>query len=83
MPQLVKPTTVVREITTQTMQGEITVNLNLVLTIHVDQDGLVDVKATAEEKIPDFRETLPDWGEGEMLEFGKEVDYSKEKKEKL
>lgn len=72
MPQLLKPTTVVREITTQTVQGEVTVNLNLVLTIHVDQDGTVGVKA---ENVPDFRETLPDWGEDEILEFGKEVDY--------
>ena len=77
MVQLIKPLQVIRErFTTQTTQGEVTVNLNL--TIRIEQDGTVRVNSggsTAEVshspesnpfEIPDFEQ------ESILHNFGKD-----------
>ena len=66
---------------TITEQGEVTVNINLVLTIKVDQDGNVNVMQ--QEALPTTTKKiqpestmleLPDLGEPEeIINFGKEM----------
>lgn len=68
-------------VTTETVQGEITINLNLTITIN--QDGSVAVGVAQEKKklltetpeIPDTRFIIPDFeGSSELLpDFGEDV----------
>lgn len=79
MPSIIKPTTVVKQITTQTTQGEITVNLNLTITLCVDQTGEVSLKVapTAAPEQPEYLTHVPDWGpvnQEDLIEFGKDVE---------
>lgn len=67
------------QVTTQ--QGEVTVNINLMLTIQVDQDGKVHVAGEThvpvspiQKKIETTQYELPDLGDPcEIIDFGKEV----------
>lgn len=76
MPNVLKPSTVVRNVTTQTVAGEVTVNLNIVLTL---QGGELSVSTQAQpqdKEIPDFVKQLPDWGvieDEDLIVFGQEV----------
>lgn len=68
-----------------TEQGEVTVNINLTLTIQIDQDGKVHVSGETAQTPPPPRYIpkpnitpttyeLPDLGEPcEIINFGKEV----------
>lgn len=65
-----------------TEQGEVTVNINLTLTIKIDQDGKIDISGETHvpvSPIPKKITTttpyeLPDLGEPcEIIDFGKEV----------
>lgn len=58
-------------ITTQTNQGEITINLNLVLTIQTD--GSIGVSAVVKPK-KEEEKVVPIWdfGNDDLIEFGKE-----------
>lgn len=71
MVQVIKST----HVTTETIQGEVTINLNL--TITVNQDGSVGVATSAkkpEEKEEKMRFEMPDFDSGEMLYgLGKDV----------
>jgi hypothetical protein len=75
MPNVLRPSTVIRQITTETVQGEVTVNLNLTLTLHIDQSGDVsmNVSTTKPAETPDYVPQIPDWDDGDLIEFGKEV----------
>jgi hypothetical protein len=71
MPNLIKPATIIKEVTTQ--NGEVTVNLNITLTLQLDQAGNLSVDASAKEKvineyhIPDVEEVT----EEDLIDFGK------------
>jgi hypothetical protein len=89
MPFIIKPvTTVVREKTVTTNQGEVTINLNLMLTLVVDQNGTVSVSATpqtpspmptvpisAKPTKPEYVIQIPDIEvtDNLILDFGKDV----------
>lgn len=67
------------QVTTQ--QGEVTVNINLTLTIKIDQDGKIDISGETHlpvspihKKIETTQYELPDLGDPcEIINFGKEV----------
>lgn len=77
MVQIIKPSVIHERFTTQTIQGEVTVNLNL--TIKIEQDGSVRInsgESTAEVshspevnnfEIPDFEQ------ENLLINFGKNI----------
>ena len=77
MPNILKPTTVVKQITTQTTQGEVTVNLNLTITLCVDQTGEMSLKVAPTKATPEYETHIPDWGpvdNADLIEFGKDVE---------
>lgn len=78
MPSILKPTTVVKHLTTQTSQGEVTVNLNLTITLCVDQAGEVSLKVAPTPKAtPEYETHIPDWGpvdNTDLIDFGKDVE---------
>lgn len=71
MPQIVtQPKVIHQHLTTQTSQGEVTINLNLTITINTD--GTVSVGAQAQERppikdIPDSIYTIPNFDTEEIL----------------
>jgi hypothetical protein len=74
MVQVIKPLQVIRErFTTQTVQGEVTVNLNL--TIKIEQDGTVRInssESTAEVSQSLFQ--IPEFEQEDLLSnFGKDI----------
>lgn len=72
MPQRLKPTSV--NFTTVTTQGEVTVNINLTLTIEMDQTGNLKVSAATKDT-PDYITQLPDWEPvkpEELIDFGED-----------
>ena len=82
MPLIIKPTTVVKEhhFTTETQRGEITVNINLTLTLQVDQTGEIKVSATPTVE-PSKRQQpvmyipeLEPVNINELIDFGKDVN---------
>lgn len=77
MPTLSTPQQIVREITTKTENGEVTINLNLCLTLKLDGkdiklDGIRHTETVEQDRfsmeIPDI-DVSPD----EMISFGKDV----------
>lgn len=80
MPQIIKPTTFVKQFTTNTVQGEVTINLNLILTIKTDSNGNISVAAapapvkTVEKEI-EYVSQVPDWDieANDLIDFGKDV----------
>jgi hypothetical protein len=69
MANLIKPLNIV----TKTNQGEITINLNLSITL--EQDGKISVNAVNQkEQRPDFNFEMPD------IEIGQVVEIKKDKK---
>lgn len=79
MPGRIQPTTIVKEITTQTTQGEVTVNLNISLTIDINEFGEVSVgmsKKGVVDDIPDYIAQIPDIetvSENDLIDFGKDI----------
>jgi hypothetical protein len=75
MPQIIRPTTIVKQFTTQTVQGEVTINLNLVLTIHTDANGVISVDATPVpvKEIAEYVPQIPDIAVEDLIDFGKDV----------
>ncbi len=82
MVQVIKPTQVIEKLTTQTVQGEVTINLNLTITLK--QDGTVALMTEAaptqqkntapEDEIPDTVFQIPDFESAEVLsDFGKDT----------
>jgi hypothetical protein len=87
MPQVIKPTSVVKEqhFTTKTVDGEVTINLNLTLSIVVDQQGQISVSAAPEviqpkkeviKKEPEFVFQIPEVevSSQELIDFGQDVN---------
>lgn len=81
MPQIIKPTTIIREqhFSTRTEQGEVTVNLNLSITITADADGALRVSAEArpdvETRGKEYEPQIPDLEvmETDLIDFGWDV----------
>lgn len=84
MPKVIQPAQVVHQhITTQTSQGEVTINLNLTITINADgtfQIGAnasehVPIKPKVEEKdVPDSIFAIPEFETTEtLLDFGQDT----------
>jgi hypothetical protein len=79
MPQI-KSTTVEHTITTQTVQGEVTLNINLTLNITTDKNGELQVTAAPVVKPEIKKETLdyvpliPDFDVGELIDFGQDIE---------
>jgi len=64
------PHIIERHFTTQTVQGEVTINLNL--TIKIDQDGKIGIFQDEETKKHNFE--LPDLeSNSTLIDFGNEV----------
>lgn len=80
MPLIFKPTIVKEHHYTETQRGEITVNINLTLTLQVDQNGAISVSASPTvvqkpEPQRDYCVQMPDLDieETQLIGFGKEV----------
>ena len=74
MVQLFRPSRIVTErITTKTVQGEITVNLNLTITIN--QEGTVQVTASPTVELPkEDKFVIPEFSQEEILsDFGQGI----------
>jgi hypothetical protein len=77
MPQILKPTQIIREthFNTTTSQGEVTVNINLTLTVQMDHGELkITPSIKKVDEIPDY--IIPEWDEikpNELIDFGKDV----------
>jgi hypothetical protein len=82
MPQVIRPTQIIREISTH--EGEMTVKIELTLNINTNQDGQINIQTEAkpqanltpgvkQTQIPDTNFFIPEFESGEMMNFGKEV----------
>ncbi len=73
MPHVIQqPTVIHQHLKTQTVAGEVTINLNLTITIN--QDGTVQIAAAPkdEQQVPDSLYVIPEFDSNEMLSnFGK------------
>lgn len=58
-------------VVTQAVAGEITINLNL--TISIDSEGNVRVEKKQEEESPDYEAQIPEFESVNLIDFGKEV----------
>lgn len=88
MPLYLRPQTVIKEhhFTTNSVQGEVTVNINLTVTLQVDQNGAITMSATPtveprvakkEKSVPDYMFQIPDIEpveSGSLIEFGQDVN---------
>lgn len=83
MPLVIRPTTTIikeQHFTTQTERGEVTVNINLKLSLEVNGDGELSLKAeklpdkkVVDKEISDFVMQIPDEETGDLIDFGKEI----------
>ena len=72
MAQICRNNTIEKHFITESKQGEMTLNINLKLTI--EQNGNVSVATSKEKEIPDYVMQVPDLEPiNELIDFGKSV----------
>ena len=65
---------VIEKVVTKTEQGEVTVNLNICLTLKVDQNNISVMKTSVEDVKDDkVKMEIPDFGETQLINFSNDV----------